>query len=69
MLKAWNGPFGDMRFCPTGGVTVANAPEFLALLNVACVGGSWLTPADAIAQGDWARITQLAAQAVKLARP
>lgn len=68
MLKAWHGPFGDVKFCPTGGVSCANANEFLALTNVACVGGSWLTPADAIAQGDWARITQLAAQAVKLAR-
>jgi 2-dehydro-3-deoxyphosphogluconate aldolase/(4S)-4-hydroxy-2-oxoglutarate aldolase len=60
MLKAWQGPFGDVKFCPTGGVTPANAGEFLALANVACVGGSWLTPADAVAQGDWARITQLA---------
>ena len=68
MLKAWQGPFGDVRFCPTGGVNLANAPEFLALGNVACVGGSWLTPADAVAQGDWARITQLAAQAAALHR-
>ena len=68
MLKAWQGPFGDVRFCPTGGVNLANAPEFLALPNVACVGGSWLTPADAVAQGDWARVTQLAAQAAALHR-
>ena len=68
MLKAWGGPFGDVRFCPTGGVSVANAHEFLALSNVECVGGSWLTPADAVAQGDWARITQLAREAVALAR-
>ncbi|WP_395689025.1 bifunctional 4-hydroxy-2-oxoglutarate aldolase/2-dehydro-3-deoxy-phosphogluconate aldolase [Caenimonas koreensis] len=68
MLRAWHGPFGDVRFCPTGGVTLANAPELLALPNVACVGGSWLTPADAIAQGDWARITQLARQATALVR-
>jgi len=60
MLKAWGGPFFDVRFCPTGGVTPQNAPDFLALPNVACVGGSWLVPADAMAQGDWARITQLA---------
>lgn len=60
MLKAWSGPFFDVRFCPTGGVTLANAPNFLALPNVVCVGGSWLVPADALAQGDWARITQLA---------
>jgi 2-dehydro-3-deoxyphosphogluconate aldolase/(4S)-4-hydroxy-2-oxoglutarate aldolase len=63
MLKAWGGPFFDVRFCPTGGVTPDNASEFLALSNVACVGGSWLTPADAIAAGDWARITRLARQA------
>ena len=60
MLKAWSGPFGEVSFCPTGGVTLHNAPELLALPNVLCVGGSWLVPGDAIAQGDWARITQLA---------
>ena len=60
MLKAWSGPFGDVSFCPTGGVTLHNASELLALPNVLCVGGSWLVPGDAIAQGDWARITQLA---------
>ena len=60
MLKAWSGPFFDVMFCPTGGVTLQNAAEFLALPNVVCVGGSWLVPADALAQGDWARITQLA---------
>ena len=60
MLKAWGGPFFDVRFCPTGGVTLANAPDFLALPNVVCVGGSWLVPPDALAQGDWGRITQLA---------
>ena len=60
LLKAWNGPFFDVRFCPTGGVTLQNAHEFLALPNVVCVGGSWLVPPDALAQGDWARITELA---------
>lgn len=60
MLKAWSGPFFDVKFCPTGGVTLQNAPEFLALPNVVCVGGSWLVPADALAQSDWARVTQLA---------
>ena len=60
MLKAWGGPFGEVRFCPTGGISTGNAAEFLALPNVACVGGSWLVPSDALAQGDWARITQLA---------
>ena len=60
LLKAWSGPFFDVRFCPTGGVTLQNAPEFLALPNVVCVGGSWLVPPDALALGDWARITELA---------
>ncbi len=66
MLKAWNGPFGDVRFCPTGGVSAANAAEFLSLPNVVCVGGSWLTPADAVARGDWAQLTELARQAGQL---
>ena len=63
MLKAWSGPFFDVDFCPTGGLTPENAPQFLALPNVRCVGGSWLVPADALAAGDWARITALATQA------
>ncbi len=66
MLKAWSGPFFDVKFCPTGGVTLQNAPEFLALPNVVCVGGSWLVPADAMAAGDWARITQLAQDTASL---
>jgi len=66
MLKAWSGPFTDVRFCPTGGVSVANAKEFLALPNVVCVGGSWLTPGDAVAGGDWDRITRLAREAAGL---
>ncbi|MEN9995894.1 MAG: aldolase [Pseudomonadota bacterium] len=66
MLKAWGGPFFDLRFCPTGGVTPQNASEFLSLSNVACVGGSWLVPADALAQGDWARIERLAREACQL---
>ncbi len=68
MLKAWQGPFGDVTFCPTGGINLANAPDFLALSNVACVGGSWIVPTDAIANGDWARITTLAREASQLAR-
>ncbi|MGA0569559.1 bifunctional 4-hydroxy-2-oxoglutarate aldolase/2-dehydro-3-deoxy-phosphogluconate aldolase [Variovorax sp. VNK109] len=68
MLTAWQGPFGDVKFCPTGGVSAANAQEFLSLSNVACVGGSWITPASAIAQGDWARITGLAKEAAALRR-
>ena len=63
LLKAWSGPFFDIKFCPTGGLTLSNAPEFLSLPNVQCVGGSWLTPADAMAAGDWALITSLAKQA------
>lgn len=68
MLAAWAGPFFDVRFCPTGGVSPANAAQFLALPNVACVGGSWLTPADAVAGGDWSRITQLAQEASQWSR-
>jgi 2-dehydro-3-deoxyphosphogluconate aldolase/(4S)-4-hydroxy-2-oxoglutarate aldolase len=60
MLKAWSGPFFDVKFCPTGGVTLQNAPEFLALPNVICVGGSWIVPADAMLKGEWDKITQLA---------
>jgi 2-dehydro-3-deoxyphosphogluconate aldolase/(4S)-4-hydroxy-2-oxoglutarate aldolase len=66
MLKALAGPFPDVVFCPTGGVTAATAPDFLALPNVACVGGSWLTPKEAIAAGDWARVTALAREASAL---
>ena len=68
MLKAWSGPFFDVQFCPTGGVTPQNATEFLSLSNVACVGGSWLVPADALAKGDWARIEQLAREASQIKR-
>ena len=60
LLKAWSGPFFDVRFCPTGGVTLQNAPDLLALPNVVCVGGSWLVPSEAMAGGDWALITELA---------
>jgi len=67
MLKALASPFGDVTFCPTGGVTFENAPEFLALPNVACVGGSWVAPKEAVANGDWARITALAHAASALA--
>ena len=68
MLKAWNGPFSDVRFCPTGGVTADNAAEFLALPNVVCVGGSWLTPADTLARGNWSHVTALAYQACQFTR-
>jgi 2-dehydro-3-deoxyphosphogluconate aldolase/(4S)-4-hydroxy-2-oxoglutarate aldolase len=66
MLNALYGPFPDVMFCPTGGVTAASAPDYLARPNVACVGGSWLTPQDAIAAGDWDRITALARAAACL---
>lgn len=68
MLKAWQGPFGDVTFCPTGGIHAGNALDFLALSNVACVGGSWIVPADAIQAGDWARIMMLARAAAQLTR-
>lgn len=69
MLKALGAPLPDVRFCPTGGVSADNLGEFLALPNVAMVGGSWLTPADALRSGDWARITRLAREASERARP
>lgn len=68
MVKALAGPFPDVVFCPTGGITPQTAPEFLALPNVRVCGGSWLTPADAIDAGDWARITALARAAASLRR-
>jgi 2-dehydro-3-deoxyphosphogluconate aldolase/(4S)-4-hydroxy-2-oxoglutarate aldolase len=67
MLKAFYGPFQSLRFCPTGGVTHASAPSFLALPNVVCVGGSWLTPKSALITEDWAEITRLAREASTLA--
>ena len=68
MLKALGGPFGQIKFCPTGGMTAQNASEFLALNNVTCVGGSWLAPLDLMRTGDFARITELASEAVALKR-
>lgn len=66
MLNAIAGPLGDVTFCPTGGISLETAPDFLACKNVACVGGSWLTPKDLLKAGDWVRITALAAAASKL---
>lgn len=63
MLKAWASPFADIAFCPTGGIGIDTAPAWLALPNVKVVGGSWLTPADALKAEDWPRIARLAAQA------
>jgi len=66
LLRALAGPFPDVMFCPTGGITLATAPQFLSLPNVKVCGGSWLTPADALDNGDWARITRLAREASAL---
>ena len=65
-LKSIASPVPAARFCPTGGITAATAPSYLALPNVGCVGGSWLTPADALASGDWGRVTELARAASAL---
>jgi 2-dehydro-3-deoxyphosphogluconate aldolase / (4S)-4-hydroxy-2-oxoglutarate aldolase len=67
-LKAFNGPFADARFCPTGGVTPSTANTYLELPNVLCVGGSWLTPLDLQAAGDWGQIEALARAAAALRR-
>jgi len=67
MLKAWSSVFADVSFCPTGGVTAATAPDYLALANVKVVGGSWLAPTDALAAADWPRIEALAREAARLA--
>lgn len=66
MLKALAGPFPDILFCPTGGIMRATAPEFLALPNVACIGGSWVAPADRMRAGDWQAIEALAKDAATL---
>ena len=63
LLKGFAGPFADVKFCPTGGVTVESASQFLALPNVVVCGGTWLTPADAVARKDWSHITKLAKEA------
>ena len=65
-LKSIASPVPDARFCPTGGITAASAPGYLALPNVGCVGGSWLTPADVLERGDWAAVEQLARAAATL---
>jgi 2-dehydro-3-deoxyphosphogluconate aldolase/(4S)-4-hydroxy-2-oxoglutarate aldolase len=67
MLKALGAPIPDVAFCPTGGVSPENLKDFLNLPNVAMAGGSWLTPAQALASGDWAKITQLAREATAIA--
>lgn len=67
-LQAIAGPFSQIRFCPTGGISPANYRDYLALNSVLCIGGSWLVPADALENGDFDRITKLAREAVAGAR-
>jgi 2-dehydro-3-deoxyphosphogluconate aldolase/(4S)-4-hydroxy-2-oxoglutarate aldolase len=67
-LKAVAAPLAGLRFCPTGGIGIETAPAYLALANVACVGGSWVAPRDAVTAGDWSRIERLAATAAALKR-
>ncbi len=69
LLGAWASPLPQIRFCPTGGISLSSAGDFLALPNVLCVGGSWLTPADKLASGDWAGIELLAREAAGLRKP
>jgi 2-dehydro-3-deoxyphosphogluconate aldolase/(4S)-4-hydroxy-2-oxoglutarate aldolase len=66
LLGAWASPLPQIRFCPTGGINLTNAKDFLVLPNVLCVGGSWLTPADKLAAGDWPAIELLAREAARL---
>ncbi|MGW4132425.1 bifunctional 4-hydroxy-2-oxoglutarate aldolase/2-dehydro-3-deoxy-phosphogluconate aldolase [Amycolatopsis japonica] len=65
-LKSIGGPLPGLKFCPTGGITVKTAPDYLALSNVGCIGGSWLTPKDALATKDFGKIEAFAAEASKL---
>ena len=66
MLQALGAPFPDVSFCPTGGITRSTAPDYLALANVACVGGSWVAPRNLLESRDWAAIEQLARDAAGL---
>ncbi|EYD77867.1 4-Hydroxy-2-oxoglutarate aldolase / 2-dehydro-3-deoxyphosphogluconate aldolase [Rubellimicrobium mesophilum DSM 19309] len=66
VLKAWGAPLPQIRFCPTGGIGLSNAADYLALPNVACVGGSWVAPTAMVRSGDWDGITRLAAEAASL---
>ncbi|MFC7928824.1 bifunctional 4-hydroxy-2-oxoglutarate aldolase/2-dehydro-3-deoxy-phosphogluconate aldolase [Streptomyces cinereoruber] len=68
-LKSLAGPLPQARFCPTGGVSAASAPAYLALPNVGCVGGTWMLPPDALAARDWARVESLAREAAALRTP
>ncbi len=64
-LKAFGAPFGDVVFCPTGGINAGNVKEYLALKNVLCVGGSWIVPAEAIAEKNFAEVTRLTREALR----
>jgi len=66
LIGAWASPLPQVKFCPTGGISLSTASDFLALPNVLCVGGSWLTPADKLKAGDWAAIELLAREAASL---
>jgi len=66
MLEAFAGPFAQVRFCPTGGLTPENAPSYLALSNVVCIGGTWLAPKNLVAEHDWSQITERARAASRL---
>ena len=66
MLKSLSGPFGQVTFCPTGGIGMHNVHDYFSLPNVACVGGSWLLPKEAVANGNWKEVTRLACEAVLL---
>jgi len=66
LLKAFSGPFVDTVFCPTGGINVSNARDYLSIPSVLCVGGSWVAPAKLVASGDWSTITQLASECQSL---
>lgn len=66
LLKSIGGPLPDIKFCPTGGITPSSAPEYLALSNVVCVGGSWMLPPDVVKTGDWEAVTRFAAKASEL---
>lgn len=65
-LKSIGSPIPQVKFCPTGGISLKNARDYLGLSNILCVGGSWVAPKDAMARGDWAAITTLAAEATAL---
>ena len=65
-LKSIGSPIPQVQFCPTGGIGLKNARDYLGLANILCVGGSWVAPKDAMARGNWAAITALAAEAAQL---